>query len=137
MVGGHRGHLSETRENTISNFTGLLNSGIEYIKIDIQLTRDDEAVIFHDRELSKKTPLNGYVRNYSLLYICTGFLRSGLSLLLYGRQRYTLQPDRYSLCRGTIARNRLADVTLLKFYCENAVLYSIQGDITLLLNHPL
>lgn len=49
----------------------------------------------------------------------------------------TLQPDRYSLCRGTIARNRLADVTLLKFYCENAVLYSIQGDITLLLNHPL
>lgn len=83
MVDGHRGHLPETRENTIPNFTGLMNSGIEYIKIDIQLTRDDEAVIFHDRELSKKTPLNGYGRNYSLLYICTGFLRSGLSLLLY------------------------------------------------------
>lgn len=55
LVGGHRGHLSETRENTIPNFTGLLNSGIEYIKIDIQLTRDDEAVIFHDRESSSAT----------------------------------------------------------------------------------
>ena len=63
----------------------------------------------------------------------------GLDYRFYynGRQRSHYSLIDTSLCRGTIARNRLADVTLLKFYCENAVLYSIQGDITLLPNHPL
>lgn len=66
LIGGHRGHLSATRENTIANFKELLFSGIEYIEIDVQLSRDDEAVIFHDSELSHQTSLNGRVRDHSV-----------------------------------------------------------------------
>lgn len=55
MIGGHRGHLSEVRENTIENYKQILGSGISHIEIDIQLTKDDVAVIYHDYELSERT----------------------------------------------------------------------------------
>ena len=41
MIGGHRGHLSEIRENTIENYKQVLGSGISHIEIDIQLTKDN------------------------------------------------------------------------------------------------
>ena len=66
LIGGHRGHLSGTRENTISNFEELIGSEIQYMELDIQLSRDGEAVIFHDQDLSEKTSLSGQVRDYSV-----------------------------------------------------------------------
>ena len=30
MIGGHRGHLSEVRENTIENYKQILGSGISH-----------------------------------------------------------------------------------------------------------
>lgn len=57
MIGGHRGHLSQVRENTIENYKQILGSGISHIEIDIQLTKDDVAVIYHDYELSERTSL--------------------------------------------------------------------------------
>ena len=49
LIGGHRGHLSEVRENTLENFAQILGSGVDYIEIDVQLTADGQAVIYHDR----------------------------------------------------------------------------------------
>ena len=66
LVGGHRGHKCEIRENTISNFEALPMGKIPYIEIDVQLTRDRKAVIYHDHDLSMKTDLTGMVRDYSL-----------------------------------------------------------------------
>jgi len=65
-VGGHRGHLSEIRENTIANFEKVLGSGVDYIEIDVQLTRDDQAVIYHDMRLEERSPLKGYIRDYTV-----------------------------------------------------------------------
>lgn len=65
-VGGHRGHLSEIRENTIANFERVKDCGIDYIEIDVQLTRDDQAVIYHDMRLEERSPLTGYIRDYSV-----------------------------------------------------------------------
>ena len=33
MIGGHRGHLSEVRENTIENYKQILGSGISHIEM--------------------------------------------------------------------------------------------------------
>ena len=73
LIGGHRGHLSDIRENTVGNFKELARSEIRYIEIDIQLTRDNEAVIFHDKELSEKTPLSGYVRDHTVQELKSAF----------------------------------------------------------------
>lgn len=66
VIGGHRGHQSDLRENTIRNFTQLLGTGIPYVEIDVQLTRDDRLVIFHDEYLEAATGLPGKVREYAL-----------------------------------------------------------------------
>ena len=66
VIGGHRGHQSDLRENTIRNFTQLLGTGIPYVEIDVQLTRDDRLVIFHDEYLEAATGLPGKVREYTL-----------------------------------------------------------------------
>lgn len=66
IIGGHRGHQSDLRENTIRNFTQLLGTGIPYVEIDVQLTRDDRLVIFHDEYLEAATGLPGKVREYAL-----------------------------------------------------------------------
>lgn len=52
-IGGHRGHASATRENTTANFAEVLGMGVDYIEIDVQLTRDRQAVIFHDMALEE------------------------------------------------------------------------------------
>ena len=73
MIGGHRGHLSEVRENTIKNYKQILGSGISHIEIDIQLTKDDVAVIYHDYELSERTSLTGRIRDYTLAELRAAF----------------------------------------------------------------
>jgi glycerophosphoryl diester phosphodiesterase len=66
VIGGHRGHQSDLRENTVRNFAQLLGTGIPYVEIDVQLTRDDQLVIFHDEYLEAATGLPGKVREYAL-----------------------------------------------------------------------
>lgn len=67
MVGGHRGHASRVRENTLANFEELLAyPQIHYIEIDVQLTADRNAVIYHDADLFPKTGMKGRIRDYSL-----------------------------------------------------------------------
>ena len=73
LVGGHRGHLSNTRENTIANFEEVLLAGVEYIEIDVQLSKDQQPVIFHDRNLDDRTPLSGNVRDYTVAEMKAAF----------------------------------------------------------------
>lgn len=75
LVGGHRGHSSHIRENTIDNFAQLLATPeIRYIEIDVQLTRDGQTVIYHDAELSLQTDLAGMIRDYTLAELRTHFM---------------------------------------------------------------
>lgn len=66
VIGGHRGHTSHIRENTIGNFRRLDPARIPYIEIDVQLTKDGYPVLFHDLELGLTTPLSGNVRDHTL-----------------------------------------------------------------------
>lgn len=73
IVGGHRGHQSDVRENTIENFAQIVGKGVPYIEIDVQLTQDGELVIFHDQELSRTTDCAGTIRDYSLADLRASF----------------------------------------------------------------
>ena len=70
VIGGHK---SDVRENTIANFEQIKDLGISYIEIDVQLTKDEQAVIYHDFDLSLKTSLQGMVRDYTLQQIRQSF----------------------------------------------------------------
>lgn len=72
-IGGHRGHASATRENTTANFAEVLGMGVDYIEIDVQLTRDWQAVIFHDMALEERTPLHGHIRDYTVAELKAAF----------------------------------------------------------------
>ena len=72
-IGGHRGHASATRENTTANFAEVLGMGVDYIEIDVQLTRDRQAVIFHDMALEERTPLHGHIRDYTVAELKAAF----------------------------------------------------------------
>ncbi|WP_368044643.1 glycerophosphodiester phosphodiesterase family protein, partial [Bittarella massiliensis (ex Durand et al. 2017)] len=39
LVGGHRGHLSQVRENTLENFAEVAGLGLSHIEIDVQLSK--------------------------------------------------------------------------------------------------
>lgn len=73
VIGGHRGHRSGTRENTVANFRELLGLDVPYIEIDVQRTADGHLVIFHDPRLEPATPLTGPVSSHTLAVLRQSF----------------------------------------------------------------
>ena len=91
------------------------NIGISYIEIDVQLTRDGHAVIYHDFDLSLKTSLKGMIRDYTLQQLKQSFElctleeavawckenKMGIALEIK-MQPYTMWEDREPLCEKII-----------------------------------
>ena len=48
---GHRGAPQRARENTIESFDWAESLGVDAIEFDVRLTRDGEAVVFHDDDV--------------------------------------------------------------------------------------
>ncbi len=67
LIGGHQGHRSgDARPNTIPNFQRVTDKGLSHIEVDLQLTGDGELVVYHDLDLSEKSPLSGRIRDYTV-----------------------------------------------------------------------
>lgn len=62
----HRGAHRRAPENTLAALTAAKKAGAEWVECDVQLTRDQEAVIFHDSTLDRMTNGTGYVSQSSL-----------------------------------------------------------------------
>lgn len=58
---GHRGAASYAPENTIEGIHTAADMGIEWVELDVKLTKDDVPIIFHDDELSRTTNGSGLV----------------------------------------------------------------------------
>jgi glycerophosphoryl diester phosphodiesterase len=61
----HRGASAEAPENTLPAFERALSLGVVEVELDVQLSRDDVPMLFHDRTLDEKTPLRGPVRSHT------------------------------------------------------------------------
>ena len=49
---GHRGAAGLMPENTLAGFKKAMELGVDTIELDIRLTSDNEAVVYHDSKLN-------------------------------------------------------------------------------------
>lgn len=66
----HRGYSSVFPENTVAAFEGAVDIGADYIELDVQLTSDGQAVVFHDDDLKRITGMEGRVSDYTYDELC-------------------------------------------------------------------
>ena len=60
----HRGGAGEADENTMPAFENAVRLGYRHVETDVQVTRDGEAVLFHDPTLLRLTGATGRVRDH-------------------------------------------------------------------------
>ncbi len=58
---GHRGAKAYAPENTLASFHAAADLGIEWVEMDVKLTKDGVPIIFHDDELNRCTNGSGLV----------------------------------------------------------------------------
>lgn len=61
----HRGASSYAPENTLSSFRKAIELGANGIELDLQKTKDDKIVIFHDDFIDNKSDGKGKIEDYS------------------------------------------------------------------------
>ncbi len=59
QITAHRGFSSVAPENTLYAFKAAMNSDADYIELDVQLTKDNVLVVFHDDRLNRVTDGKG------------------------------------------------------------------------------
>ena len=65
QVSAHRGWPKVAPENTLPAFEMALESGADYIELDVQLTKDGELVVFHDDTIERTTNGKGYLTDFT------------------------------------------------------------------------
>jgi glycerophosphoryl diester phosphodiesterase len=63
---GHRGAAGYCPENTFASFYKALELGVDYLEIDIQMTKDGELVVIHDPTVNRTTNGKGKVKDLTL-----------------------------------------------------------------------
>ena len=61
----HRGYSSEFPENTMAAFKGACGLGVDYIELDVQLSKDGIPVLFHDTDMKRLTGEKGLIADYT------------------------------------------------------------------------
>jgi glycerophosphoryl diester phosphodiesterase len=51
LILSHRGHCSTTPENTLEAFQHAIRIGVDGIETDVQISKDEQLILFHDRLL--------------------------------------------------------------------------------------
>lgn len=59
QVTAHRGASKAAPENTLPAFEAAMESGADYIELDVQLTKDGELVVMHDDDIKRTTDGKG------------------------------------------------------------------------------
>jgi len=69
FVIGHRGAPRLAPENTIPSFKRAVEAGVDFIELDVRVTRDDVLVIMHDPTVDRTTNGTGRVSELTLAEI--------------------------------------------------------------------
>ena len=62
----HRGYTLHYPENTLSAVRGAIAAGARYVEVDVQLSRDEVPVLFHDHTLKRLCGVDGAVHERTL-----------------------------------------------------------------------
>ena len=69
LVAGHRGYPEKYPENTLISFMSAIDTGVDMIELDIQMTLDNELIIMHNKDVDKTTNGTGLVKDMTLAEI--------------------------------------------------------------------
>ena len=58
---GHRGAAAYAPENTLESIHTAADMGVEWVELDVKLTKDEVPIIFHDDDLERTTDTTGKV----------------------------------------------------------------------------
>lgn len=61
----HRGYSSMYPENTLAAFEGALDLGVDYIELDVQMSKDGELMLLHDDDLLRTTGVSGLMSEFT------------------------------------------------------------------------
>jgi len=61
MIVAHRGDSGHAPENTLAAFRSAVECGADMVELNIQRTKDDRLVVFHDATLRRTTNGKGYI----------------------------------------------------------------------------
>lgn len=63
---GHRGCAAYAPENTLAGLHTAADMGVEWVELDVNLTKDDVPILFHDDTLERTTNGSGAVKDFTL-----------------------------------------------------------------------
>ncbi|MCI0546798.1 MAG: hypothetical protein L0027_05890 [Candidatus Rokubacteria bacterium] len=82
LVAAHRGGALLWPENSLLAFRNAVGLGVEYLELDVHLSRDGELVVIHDPTLDRTTTGHGPVREQTLAALRALRLRDGGGALI-------------------------------------------------------
>jgi glycerophosphoryl diester phosphodiesterase len=71
LLVGHRGAMDVAPENTVPAFEAGLAGGADLLELDVQLTADEQVILFHDTDLQYKTGIRGQIGDFTAEYLRT------------------------------------------------------------------
>lgn len=63
---GHRGAASYAPENTLEGIRTAYDLGIDWVELDVKLTKDEIPILFHDEDTQRMSGVPGLVRDMTL-----------------------------------------------------------------------
>ena len=63
---GHRGAAAHAPENTLAGFSAAMQLGVDFIEMDIHLTKDNHVVVLHDTNTKRTTGYDAEVNSLTL-----------------------------------------------------------------------
>jgi len=100
----HRGASADAPENTIAAIQGAIDSGADWVEIDVQETMDGEIVVIHDSDLKKIGGVNLAVATSTAAELQTVDIGSLFSVD-FSDQRVPLLKQVLAMCKDTIGIN--------------------------------
>ncbi|MBW2966326.1 glycerophosphodiester phosphodiesterase, partial [Candidatus Woesearchaeota archaeon] len=66
IIIGHRGAMAHKPENTLSSFQKAIELGADVIELDVYLSKDNHAIVIHDKSVDRTTNGKGNVNELTL-----------------------------------------------------------------------
>ncbi len=101
---GHRGAAGIAPENTKAAFIKAIQSGMDMVEVDLQLTKDQRLVVFHDYDLVRIAGIDRRISEMSLAELKEVDIGSFFAKE-YANQRVLTLSELIELVRGRLALN--------------------------------
>jgi len=66
LIMGHRGFQTHYPENTMVSFMAAVETGAQFVELDVTLTRDHQVAVIHDDTVDRTTNGIGPVHSFNL-----------------------------------------------------------------------